>query len=221
VKLDLWRNVCWLFFVMMEIISLETRLISTLLLCIFLLMRFWSFVTRLLQFLFGLWLPVQVVHVTLNVAPVILHGVTLALRCFLARLRLVPDTLDRVNVNFRCVHVSFTEMHGTLQEVHVSLCSVNVFLYVLIAVLRLFLHEDSVNIEDVLTICIRIVADFGSRIFQFTTNVVTDYNVHIYNYFGYYFYTLLPAGFNSIFSIHYQFLNVFVLILENTFQYLH
>ena len=40
------------------------------------------------------------------------------------------------------------------------------------------------------TVCIRIVADFGSRIFQFTTNVVADYNVHIYYYFGYYFYTL-------------------------------
>jgi len=44
------------------------------------------------------------------------------------------------------------------------------------------------------TVSIRIVADFGSRIFQFTTNAVADYNVHIYYYFGYYFYTLLPAG---------------------------
>ncbi|GEM_PF-5881129 len=29
--------------------------------------------------------------------------------------------------------------------------------------------------------------------FQFTTNVVADYNVHIYYYFGYYFYTLLAV----------------------------
>jgi hypothetical protein len=43
----------------------------------------------------------------------------------------------------------------------------------------------------VLTVCIRIVADFGSRIFQFTTNVNVDYNAHIYYYLGYYFYTLL------------------------------
>ena len=42
-----------------------------------------------------------------------------------------------------------------------------------------------------LTICIRIVADFESRIFQFTTNIIADYNVHIYCYLGYYFYTLL------------------------------
>ena len=41
------------------------------------------------------------------------------------------------------------------------------------------------------TVCIRIVADFGNRIFQFTTNVDSGYNVHIYYYFGYYFYILL------------------------------
>jgi len=45
------------------------------------------------------------------------------------------------------------------------------------------------------TVCIRIVADFGSRIFQFTTKVVADYNAHIYYYFGYYFYTLFSAGY--------------------------
>ncbi len=48
------------------------------------------------------------------------------------------------------------------------------------------------------TVCIRIVADFGSRIFQFTTKVVADYNVHIYYYFGYYFYTLLAVVFFNI-----------------------
>jgi len=48
-----------------------------------------------------------------------------------------------------------------------------------------------VSLKCVTTVCIRIVADFGSRIFQFTTNVDADYNAHIYCYFGYYFYTLL------------------------------
>ncbi len=42
-----------------------------------------------------------------------------------------------------------------------------------------------------LSVGIRIVADFGSRIFQFTINIVADYTVHIYYYFGYYFYTSL------------------------------
>jgi hypothetical protein len=43
------------------------------------------------------------------------------------------------------------------------------------------------------TVGIRIVADCVSRIFQFTTNVFADYNLHIYYNFGYYFYTLLPV----------------------------
>ena len=47
-----------------------------------------------------------------------------------------------------------------------------------------------------LTFSIRIVADFGSIIFQFTTIVVADYNAYIYYYFGYYFYTLFSAGFS-------------------------
>jgi len=42
--------------------------------------------------------------------------------------------------------------------------------------------------------CIRIVADYGTRIFQVTTNLYAGYNVHIYYYFGYYFYTLLATG---------------------------
>jgi hypothetical protein len=41
------------------------------------------------------------------------------------------------------------------------------------------------------TVCIRIVADFGTRIFQFITKFYAGYNVHVYYYFGYYFYTLL------------------------------
>jgi len=41
------------------------------------------------------------------------------------------------------------------------------------------------------TVCIRIVADWGSKIFHFTANVVAGYNAKIYYYFGYYFYTLL------------------------------
>ena len=45
-------------------------------------------------------------------------------------------------------------------------------------------------------VCIRIVANFGSRIFQFTTTFIASYNVHIYYYFGYYFYTLLPTDFS-------------------------
>gem|GEM_PF-5153858 len=45
------------------------------------------------------------------------------------------------------------------------------------------------------TVCIRIVADFGSIIFQFTTRFDAGCNVHIYYYFGYYFYTLLGAFF--------------------------
>ena len=49
------------------------------------------------------------------------------------------------------------------------------------------------------TVCVRIVADFVSSIFQFTTNVIAYYNVHIYYYFGYYFYTLLWAFFLFIF----------------------
>ncbi len=44
-----------------------------------------------------------------------------------------------------------------------------------------------------LTVCIRIVADLGSRIFQFTTTFIACYNVHIYYCFGYYFYTLLAV----------------------------
>ncbi|MCF6356878.1 MAG: hypothetical protein L3J54_03650, partial [Draconibacterium sp.] len=42
---------------------------------------------------------------------------------------------------------------------------------------------------------IRIVADFVSIIVQFTTKFYAGYNVHIYYYFGYYFYTLLQAAF--------------------------
>ena len=42
-----------------------------------------------------------------------------------------------------------------------------------------------------LTVCIRIVADLGTRIFQVTTNFYAGYNAHICNSFGYYFYTLL------------------------------
>ena len=49
-----------------------------------------------------------------------------------------------------------------------------------------------------LTFCIRIVADCGTRFFQVTTKFYAGYNIHIYNYFGYYFYTLL--GFRYFFS---------------------
>ena len=45
-----------------------------------------------------------------------------------------------------------------------------------------------------LTVCIRIVADCGTQFFQVTSKVYAEYNVHVYYYFGYYFYTLLPAG---------------------------
>ena len=41
------------------------------------------------------------------------------------------------------------------------------------------------------TVCIRIVADCGRRISQFTNKLYADYNAHIYLYLGYYFYTLL------------------------------
>ena len=41
------------------------------------------------------------------------------------------------------------------------------------------------------TVCIRIVADCGTRFFQVTIKFYAGYNVHIYCYFGYYFYTLL------------------------------
>ena len=49
------------------------------------------------------------------------------------------------------------------------------------------------------TVCIRIVADFESRIFQFTTNVDAGYNVQVYYYYGYYFYTLLAVW--ALFSV--------------------
>ncbi len=65
------------------------------------------------------------------------------------------------------------------------------------------------------TVCIRIVADFGSRIFQFTTNVVSDYNVHIYYNFGYYFYTLLC--FRTLFSVLLIALARHTLLLPKTF----
>jgi hypothetical protein len=42
-----------------------------------------------------------------------------------------------------------------------------------------------------LTVCIRIVADCETQIFQFTANLYAGYNVHFHYYFGYYFYTLL------------------------------
>ena len=45
------------------------------------------------------------------------------------------------------------------------------------------------------TVCIRIVADFGTRIFQVTSILYAGYNAYIYNYFGYYFYTLLATVF--------------------------
>jgi len=54
------------------------------------------------------------------------------------------------------------------------------------------------------TVCIRIVADFGSRIFQFTTNVVADYNVHIYYYIRLlflYFVSCLGFIFRSVDSV--------------------
>jgi hypothetical protein len=47
------------------------------------------------------------------------------------------------------------------------------------------------------TVCIRIVADCGTRIFQVTTKFYAGYNVHVYYYFGYYFYTLLVAVISS------------------------
>jgi len=37
--------------------------------------------------------------------------------------------------------------------------------------------------------------DFGTQIFQVPTKFYAGYNVHIYYYLGYYFYTLLAAGF--------------------------
>ena len=48
---------------------------------------------------------------------------------------------------------------------------------------------------DSLTVCIRIVADCGTPIFQVVTKFYAGYNAYIYYYFGYYFYTLLSPFF--------------------------
>ncbi len=45
---------------------------------------------------------------------------------------------------------------------------------------------------EVVTVCIRIVADCETRISQETTKFHACYNVNIYYYFGYSFYILLP-----------------------------
>jgi hypothetical protein len=50
---------------------------------------------------------------------------------------------------------------------------------------------------------IRIVADFGSNILQFTTKFYADYNVHFYHNLGYYFYTLCVASM-GIWYLRYQ-----------------
>jgi len=57
------------------------------------------------------------------------------------------------------------------------------------------------------TFCIRIVADFVSRFFQFTTKFYARNNAHIYYNFGYYFYTLLAKVIlvlPPIFAIYYS-----------------
>jgi len=47
--------------------------------------------------------------------------------------------------------------------------------------------------QRIATFGIRIVADFGSRIFQFTAKVDANYNAYIYYYLGYKFYDLLAV----------------------------
>jgi hypothetical protein len=53
------------------------------------------------------------------------------------------------------------------------------------------------------TVFIRIVADFGSQIFQFTTNVIADYNVYTYYCFRLLFLYLLGVRF-SIFQAQFN-----------------
>jgi len=62
-------------------------------------------------------------------------------------------------------------------------------------IFEVFIFNISLFLKLQVTVCIRIVADSETRIFQVTTEFYADYNAHIYYYFGYYFYTLLATGF--------------------------